>query len=236
MSVAWGRRVILAAVFAMGTACPSLAEPGKRIALVIGNSAYQHTSRLANPANDADDIAATLSGLGFEVTKRQDLKKHEMDSTLGAFAGSLKGAEIGLFFYAGHGLQVAGQNYLVPVDAKLESALGAGFRGRAARCHSADHGKRDADKRARSGCLPRQSADAQSRSVHGNAVECDRQGARAAGIRRGHDHQLFDAAGQCRAGRDRQAQFTVRRGAGQAFAERGQGACRPSSSMCATMS
>ena len=127
MSVAWVRGVILAAVFAMGAACPSLAAPGKRIALVIGNSAYQHTSLLANPANDADDIAATLSALGFEVTKRQDLKKHEMDSTLGAFAGSLKGAEIGLFYYAGHGLQVSGHNYLVPVDAKLESASALDF-------------------------------------------------------------------------------------------------------------
>ena len=127
MSVAWVRGGILAAVFAMGAACPSLAAPGKRIALVIGNSAYQHTSLLANPANDADDIAAALSALGFEVTKRQDLKKHEMDSTLGAFAGSLKGAEIGLFYYAGHGLQVSGHNYLVPVDAKLESASALDF-------------------------------------------------------------------------------------------------------------
>jgi uncharacterized caspase-like protein len=124
---AWGRLVVLAAIFATGAACPSLAAPGKRIALVIGNSAYQHTSLLANPANDADDVAATLSTLGFEVTKRQDLKKHEMDSILGAFASSLKGAEIGLFYYAGHGLQVSGHNYLVPVDAMLESSSALDF-------------------------------------------------------------------------------------------------------------
>ena len=91
MSVAWGIRFILAAILAVGAACPSLAAPGKRIALVIGNSAYEHTSLLANPANDADDIAGTLSALGFEVTKRQDLKKHEMDSILGAFAGFAQG-------------------------------------------------------------------------------------------------------------------------------------------------
>ncbi len=127
MSVAWVGRFILAAILAVGAACPSLAAPGKRIALVIGNSAYEHTSLLANPANDADDIAGTLSALGFEVTKRQDLKKHEMDSILGAFAGSLKGAEIGLFYYAGHGLQVSGHNYLVPVDAKLKSSSALEF-------------------------------------------------------------------------------------------------------------
>jgi hypothetical protein len=127
MSVAWSTRFILAAILAVGAACPSLAAPGKRIALVIGNSAYEHTSLLANPANDADDIAGTLSALGFEVTKRQDLKKHEMDSMLGTFAGSLKGAEIGLFYYAGHGLQVSGHNYLVPVDARLESSSALEF-------------------------------------------------------------------------------------------------------------
>ena len=94
---------------------------GKRVALVIGNSAYQNTSKLTNPKNDATDIAAALKKHGFQVIDGFDLDKAAFDRKVRDFSATLKGAEAGLFFYAGHGLQVSGQNYLVPVDAKAET-------------------------------------------------------------------------------------------------------------------
>ena len=98
-----------------------------RVALVIGNSAYQHASALANPKNDAADIAAAAEKLGFKVIKGLDLDKSRMDRTIRQFAESLKGATVGMFFYAGHGLQVSGRNYLVPIDAQLTSAEALDF-------------------------------------------------------------------------------------------------------------
>jgi uncharacterized caspase-like protein len=104
---------------------PLLADA--KVALVIGNSAYQNASPLANPANDADSMAAVLTGLGFKVTKGTDLDKVGFDRTLSEFASSLPGAKLAAFFYAGHGLQVGGANYLLPVDAKLASASALDF-------------------------------------------------------------------------------------------------------------
>jgi invasion protein IalB len=100
--------------------CSALAE--KRVALVIGNSAYKHAGELANPRNDAVDIAAALKRLNFQVVEGFDLNKVSFDRKVREFANALSNADAGLFFYAGHGLQVAGKNYLVPVDAELTSA------------------------------------------------------------------------------------------------------------------
>lgn len=97
---------------------PALAE--RRVALVVGNSGYKYTTALKNPRNDADDIAAELKRLGFDVVAGFDLDKAAMDAALKRFARTLTGAELAVFFYAGHALQVAGKNYLVPIDAKLE--------------------------------------------------------------------------------------------------------------------
>jgi hypothetical protein len=94
----------------------------KRVALVIGNSAYLHTPRLENPRNDATDIAAALRKLRFEIIDGFDLGKVQFERKIRDFAAALRGAEAGVFFYAGHGLQVAGQNFLVPVDAELSTA------------------------------------------------------------------------------------------------------------------
>ena len=91
----------------------------KRVALVIGNSSYEHVPVLANPSNDAGDMASVLKSLGFEVVEGTDLKQNEMRETVRRFGEALQGADVSLFFYAGHGMQVAGTNYLVPTDAKL---------------------------------------------------------------------------------------------------------------------
>ena len=98
-----------------------------RVALVIGNSAYRNTPVLANPRADAADVAIALEKLGYSVTKGFDLGKAQMDDAIRAFARTLATADVGVFFYAGHGLQVDGQNYLVPVDAQLDDASGLDF-------------------------------------------------------------------------------------------------------------
>lgn len=93
----------------------------KRVALVIGNSAYENVPRLTNPSNDASDVAAKLKALGFEVVDGIDLDKRDMEKRIRAFAEALSGADVGLFYYAGHGLQVDQRNFLAPVDAQLKS-------------------------------------------------------------------------------------------------------------------
>jgi uncharacterized caspase-like protein len=99
----------------------------KRVALVIGNSAYVHAPPLPNPRNDAADVAKALKSFGFKVIEAFDLDKAGMDRTILEFARALGGADAGLFFYAGHGLQVGAQNYLVPIDAKLTETSGLDF-------------------------------------------------------------------------------------------------------------
>jgi uncharacterized caspase-like protein len=105
----------------------SSASAAKRVALVVGNSAYVDAGTLGNPVNDATDVAVALQKSGFEVIKAVDLDKAAFERKIRNFAAALAGAEVGLFFYAGHGLQVSGKNYLVPVDAKLEDATGLDF-------------------------------------------------------------------------------------------------------------
>ena len=90
-----------------------------RVALVIGNGAYQAVPRLGNPASDANAIADRLTHLGFQVTKGIDLGKAAMDNLIRQFGQQSGQADVAVVFYAGHGIQVSGRNYLVPVDAKL---------------------------------------------------------------------------------------------------------------------
>ncbi|HEX2448692.1 MAG TPA: caspase family protein [Methyloceanibacter sp.] len=110
---------VVSLVLVAGMVLPAHAE--KRVALVIGNSAYQHTAPLRNPSNDASDMAEKLRALGFEVIDGTNLSKSEMESRIRTFATKLSGADVGLFFYAGHGMQVDGKNFLAPVDASLKS-------------------------------------------------------------------------------------------------------------------
>jgi uncharacterized caspase-like protein len=106
---------------------PQVPAAQKRVALVIGNAGYQFTPKLDNPRNDAGDVAAALRKLGFQVVEGFDLDKAAFDRKVRDFAGALPGAEVAVFFYAGHGLQVSGQNYLVPVDAQLANLSALDF-------------------------------------------------------------------------------------------------------------
>ena len=106
---------------------PSGALAQKRVALVIGNSAYQHTPKLINPKNDATDMAAALKKHGFQVLEGYDLDKAVFDRKIRDFATALSTAQVGVFFFAGHGLQVSGHNYLVPIDAQLSTASALEF-------------------------------------------------------------------------------------------------------------
>jgi formylglycine-generating enzyme required for sulfatase activity len=100
----------------------SVAHAEKRVALVIGNSAYKHAGALPNPMNDAVDMAGILKQKGFLVIEGQDLDKSTFVSKVEEFRRAITRAEIAVFFYAGHGMQVAGQNFLVPTDAELATS------------------------------------------------------------------------------------------------------------------
>ncbi len=107
-------------------AAPAMALT-ERVALVIGNSAYEHTAALANPRNDASAMAAKLRSLGFTTVEGYDLTKMEMAEKAREFARESRDAELALFFYAGHAMEVDGRNYLVPVEASLRDELSIDF-------------------------------------------------------------------------------------------------------------
>src|SRR5262245_20856754 len=112
-------------IFGLALICPLVlgapATAQKRVALVIGNSAYVNATALANPANDAGDIGETLKEAGFEIIFGLNLDKRAFDAKVREFSHVLPQADTGVLFYAGHGLQVAGRNYLLPVDAQLQT-------------------------------------------------------------------------------------------------------------------
>jgi len=112
-------RTIIIAVLTLVTLCSKQALAERRVALVIGNAAYP-TAPLKNPVNDAKDMANALKNLGFEVILRENSGLRQMEEAVDIFWQSLKKGGTGLFFFAGHGLQVKGVNYLVPVDARIQ--------------------------------------------------------------------------------------------------------------------
>ena len=97
-----------------------VAQAVGRVALVVGNSAYEHIGRLPNPTNDAADVGAALRRLGFDVTITRDAGLSALTGALRAFTRDSEGADVALVFYAGHGMEMDGVNYLLPVDARLE--------------------------------------------------------------------------------------------------------------------
>jgi branched-chain amino acid transport system substrate-binding protein len=110
---------ILAVCFAFLLASSAIgAETVGRVALVIGNAAYK-SSPLANPVNDAQDMAKSLRALGFDVVERTNITSKQIGRTLRAFRTKIKPGDVALVFYAGHGLQINGENYLPAVDADI---------------------------------------------------------------------------------------------------------------------
>ena len=110
---------LFAAALCLVAAATASAET--RVALVIGEGFYRSVPELANPPNDARDVADALKALGFAVTLGVDLDQAHMEKAIGDFALSAAAADVSLFYYGGHGLQVAAHNYLIPVDAELHS-------------------------------------------------------------------------------------------------------------------
>ena len=116
--------VVVATVFLVA---PAVVFADGRVALVVGNSTYAHIGRLPNPDNDARDMSAALRRLGFEVTIEFDADRVELTEALRAFTRRSAGADVSLVFYAGHGIEMDGVNYLVPVDARLERDVDVRF-------------------------------------------------------------------------------------------------------------
>ncbi len=114
--------VFLSLVFLAGEGSEAYAD--RRVALVVGNSKYNDANlALANPSNDAADMAATLTKLGFEVTVALNATTGEMDRAIRRFGDAVSNADVSLFYYAGHALQFEGNNYLMPVDARLDDEV-----------------------------------------------------------------------------------------------------------------
>lgn len=117
----WSRLLLGAVASLLVTAAAAQgAGHEQRVALVIGNSAYQQAP-LANPVNDARDMAARLRTLGFDVTLRENLRTREIGAVYREFRTRITPGAVALFFYAGHGLQVKGQNYFPAVDSDISS-------------------------------------------------------------------------------------------------------------------
>jgi uncharacterized caspase-like protein len=117
-------RLVAAFVCALVLICLG-ALPGhadKRVALVIGNGAYRYAPPLINPKNDAEDVGRSLQSLGFETVVATDLDRTGLNEALDRFSRSVAGADIAVVYYSGHGMQFAGRNYLLPVDARLAGA------------------------------------------------------------------------------------------------------------------
>ncbi|MET4070759.1 hypothetical protein ABID58_005568 [Bradyrhizobium sp. S3.2.6] len=112
-------RLTAATAFA-GVASPAAAAEGRRVALVIGNGAYSNVPALLNPPNDASDIAAALKRLGFTVSLAANAGFDEMRRGLIALGRDAAGADMAAVYFAGHGMEINGENWLIPVDAELK--------------------------------------------------------------------------------------------------------------------
>jgi uncharacterized caspase-like protein len=104
----------------------ALAATEQRIALVIGNSAYE-SGNLINPVNDASDMATALKRLGFEVILKKNVRQRDMEEAIEDFGNRLKRGGVGLFYFAGHGIQINGVNYLIPIGARIKKELDVKF-------------------------------------------------------------------------------------------------------------
>lgn len=111
-------RCLILVILLLAHAAPAQAD--KRVALVIGNGAYQYSSHLENPAHDATDMASVLARVGFDVVQGIDADFSALQQLMREFTIRAGNADVALLFFAGHGLQVDGENYLLPVSARLQ--------------------------------------------------------------------------------------------------------------------
>ena len=107
--------------------CALPAQAQDKVALVIGNGAYQNASALANPVNDARAVAEKLTAIGFDVALGEDLTGQQFRVALGEFSEKALNADLAIVFYAGHAIEMEGKNYLIPVDAEMKSEATAQF-------------------------------------------------------------------------------------------------------------
>ncbi len=122
------RMVVLSLVFTFCLVAPSHALASKRVALVVGNATYTYASELFNPRNDAISVAAALRSIGFdEVRLLLDVDHSSFRNALKDFSPLAEKSETALIYFAGHGVEVEGQNYLIPVDASLARATDVEF-------------------------------------------------------------------------------------------------------------
>ena len=113
--------IVAAMLLSIGTVHAAITEEsGRRVALVIGNSVYKTLPSLPNPANDVEEVASTLRAAGFDVTIGVNVDRIGLEDTVRRFLRSTSNAEAGLIYYSGHGIQVGGDNRIIPIDAKLK--------------------------------------------------------------------------------------------------------------------
>jgi len=121
--IAWLRGLMTAiAMSLLATAAPADEKPLKGVALVVGQSGYEHLSPLPNPENDAEAIDGLLSDLGFEVDLVRDADQKKLARSLERFVEDAEGADVALLYYSGHGIEAGGENFILPIDAD-DSAL-----------------------------------------------------------------------------------------------------------------
>src|SRR6202047_5157007 len=113
--------VILSLISILFTA--QAAKADRRVAFVVGNGAYKNVAQLPNPPVDAKAMAAVLRNVGFEVVEGTNLTRDKMTEKLLDFGKKAQGADVAVFFYAGHGIAISGTNYLLPVDADIKSEM-----------------------------------------------------------------------------------------------------------------
>ena len=111
--------LLLCAIGFSAFSCKAVSASTK-VALVIGNSKYESVPLLTNPTNDADDVAQSLKSTAFDVIEVKDATRDAMVQALRVFVDRIRNADVALFYYAGHAVQVSGENYLIPIDAKIE--------------------------------------------------------------------------------------------------------------------
>src|ERR1035438_9741634 len=117
-------RFLIVALSVLGIlASTDAAKADRRVAFVVGNGAYKNVAQLPNPPVDAKAMASVLRNVGFDVVEGTNLTRDKMTERLLEFGKKAQGADVAVFFYAGHGIAISGTNYLLPIDADIKSEM-----------------------------------------------------------------------------------------------------------------